>query len=137
MHDRKYVLMSIKPVYAELIKSGRKTIELRRVAPKVKPGDVLVIYESSPIKRITAVCEIEAIIVTEPSTLWEISKTAAGLSINSFKQYFAGKNQAVGIQLRRVQKLNEPKELSALSENMRAPQSYRYISHEQYRILTE
>ena len=67
MYDKKYVLMSIKPVYAKLIKSGQKTIELRRIAPKVKSGDILVIYESSPVKRVTAFCEIEAMVVTEPN----------------------------------------------------------------------
>mgnify|MGYP001020181255 CR=1 FL=1 len=35
MNEKKYVLMSIKPVYAELIKSGEKTVELRRVLPKM------------------------------------------------------------------------------------------------------
>lgn len=127
--------MSIKPVYAELIKTGQKTIELRRVAPKVKAGDVLVIYESSPVKRVTAFCEIEAIVVTEPNKLWENASNMAGITKDSFARYFEGKTQAAGIELGKVQILNVPKELGILSSDMQAPQSYRYLSQEQFQML--
>lgn len=137
MQDKKYILMSIKPVYAEQIKSGQKTIELRRIAPKVKSGDVLIIYESSPVKQITAFCEIETIIVAEPNKLWETAKGVAGLSYDSFARYFDGKSQAVGIKLGKVKKMRAPKELSVISVDMQAPQSYRYLSRDQFQILTE
>lgn len=137
MHDKKYVLMSIKPVYAELIKSGQKTIELRRIAPKVNTGDVLVIYESSPVKRVTSFCEIESMVVTEPSKLWEIAKNTVGLTYDSFLKYFDGKTQAVGIKLGRVQRLSNPKELCVISKDLKAPQSYRYLTQEQFQTLTE
>ena len=137
MHDKKYVLMSIKPVYAELIKTGQKTIELRRIAPKVTAGDVLVIYESSPVKRVTAFCEIEAIVVTEPNKLWENSSDIAGVNRDSFVKYFEGKTQAVGIKLGEVQIISAPKELGSISTDMQAPQSYRYLSKEQFRTLAE
>lgn len=137
MYDKKYVLMSIKPVYAELIKSGQKKIELRRIAPKVKPGDVLIIYESSPVKRVTAFCEIDSIVVTEPSKLWEIAKNAAGLTYDSFAKYFDGKPQASGIKLGKVQLLSTPKELSIISTDMQAPQSYRYLTQKQFQTITE
>lgn len=137
MYDKKYVLMSIKPVYAELIKSGQKKIELRRIAPKVKPGDILIIYESSPVKRITAYCEIDSIVVTEMNKLWEIAKDVAGLTYESFAKYFAGKPQASGIKLRKVQLLSTPRELSVISTDMQAPQSYRYLTQKQFQTLTE
>lgn len=137
MYDKKYVLMSIKPVYAKLIKSGQKTIELRRIAPKVKSGDILVIYESSPVKRITAFCEIQAVVSTDPSKLWEIACDTAGLSRESFMEYYEGKKQAVGIKLGNVQVLNIPRELRVFSENFQAPQSYRYLTQEQFQTLTE
>ena len=137
MQDKKYILMSIKPVYAEQIKSGQKTIELRRIAPKVKSGDVLIIYESSPVKQITAFCEIEAIVVAEPNKLWETAKGVAGLSYDSFIKYFDEKSQAVGIKLGKVKEMSVPKGLSVISIDMQAPQSYRYLSREQFQILTE
>lgn len=137
MYDKKYVLMSIKPVYAELIKSGQKTIELRRIAPKVKSGDILVIYESSPVKRITAFCEIQAVISTDPRKLWEIACDTAGLSRDAFMEYYEGKKQAVGIKLGSVQVLSIPKELRIISEHVQAPQSFRYLTQEQFQTLAE
>lgn len=135
MNDRKYILMSIKPQYAELIKSGQKTVELRRIAPKVKPGDVLVIYESTPVRQITSFCEIEEMIIAEPNKLWERVCNAAGLSYDSFVKYFEGKSQAVGIKLRNVHLLDEPKALSVISMDLRAPQSFRYLCQEEFRVL--
>ncbi len=135
MDDRKFVLMSIKPRYAELIKSGEKTIELRRVAPKVNPGDVLVIYESTPVQKITSFCEIDEMIITEPEKLWERSCGTTGLSHDSFKRYFEGKSQAVGIKLKNVKVLENPKILSAISMDLRAPQSYRYLSQMEFQVL--
>lgn len=135
MDGRKYVLMSIKPRYAELIKSGEKTLELRRIAPKVNPGDILIIYESMPVKRITAFCTIDEMIIAEPEKLWKMAKGAAGLSHDAFVRYFAGKSQAAGIKLRNVHLLKEPKLLSVISMNLRAPQSYRYLGQEEFQIV--
>lgn len=137
MDDRKYVLMSIKPRYADLIKSGEKTIELRRIAPKVNPGDVLIIYESTPVKQITAFCAIDEMIIAEPEKLWEKANGTTGLSHDSFMRYFEGKSQAAGIKLGNVHLLKKPKPLSAISMNLRAPQSYRYLGQEEFRILTK
>lgn len=137
MRDKKYVLMSIKPIYAELIKSGKKTIELRRIAPKVNSGDVLVIYESAPVKRITSYCEIDAVIIAEPTQLWEIACDSAGVTLDSFTDYFKGKMYAVGIKLGIPQILSASKELSEVSADLQAPQSYRYLTQDQFKKITK
>ncbi len=137
MDDKKYVLMSIKPRYAELIKSGSKTIELRRVAPKVKSGDILVIYESSPVQQITSFCEIDEIIICEPNGLWKKVSNVAGLTYDSFMEYFNGKLQAIGIKLRHVHVLEETKPLSAISKELCAPQSFRYLTQEEFMQLNK
>ena len=59
LNEKKYVLMSIKPIYAEFIKNGEKTVELRRVLPKIKYGDVIVVYETAPVQRITMTCTVK------------------------------------------------------------------------------
>ena len=136
MDDRKFVLMSIKPQYAKLIKSGEKTNKLRKIAPKVNAGDILIVYESMPVKRITAFCTIDEVIIAEPEKLWERANEASGLSHDSFMRYFEGKSHAAGIKLRNVHLLKEPKPLSAISMNLRAPQSYRYLNQKEFLILT-
>lgn len=76
-------------------------------------------------------------VVTEPSKLWNIANGKAGLTYDSFQRYFKGKLQAVGIKLRKVHILDDPIELNAISENLQAPQSYRYLTKEQFMTLME
>ena len=76
-------------------------------------------------------------VVTEPNKLWEIACDTAGLSRDSFVEYYEGKKQAVGIKLGKVQVLNIPRELRVISEKVQAPQSYRYLTQEQFQTLTE
>lgn len=137
MAEKRYLLMSIKPVYAQKIKAKEKTIELRCSSPKVSSGDVLVIYESSPIQRITAYCEIDSIISMPPTELWEVVEEKAGIVRSAFEEYFAGKQEGVGICLKEVTTLSSPQPLSIISEDFYAPQSYRYISEEQFLRLLE
>lgn len=132
MTERRYLLMSIKPVYAQKIKAKEKTVELRCSSPKVSSGDILVIYESSPVQRVTAYCEIESIISMPPAKLWELVKEKAGISWKSFEDYFSGKKEGIGICLRDVNTLSFSQPLSVISKDFSAPQSYRYISEEQF-----
>ena len=136
MAEKRYLLMSIKPVYAEKIKAKEKSIELRCSSPKVSSGDILVIYESSPVQKVTAYCEIDSIISMSPAKLWEIVKEKAGITWSSFEHYFSGKKEGVGICLKDVNMLSSPQPLSVISEDFCAPQSYRYISEEQFLRMT-
>lgn len=137
MAEKKYLLMSIKPLYAQKIKANEKSIELRCSSPKVSSGDILVIYESSPIQRVTAYCEIDSIISMPPAMLWEVVKENAGIAQSAFERYFAEKKEGVGICLKDIKTLSSPQPLSIISEKFCAPQSYRYISEEQFLRLIE
>lgn len=132
MAERRYLLMSIKPIYAKKIKAKEKTIELRCSSPKVSSGDILVIYECFPVQRVTAYCEIESIVSMPPAKLWEIVKEKAGITWKSYEDYFSGKKKGVGIYLKDVNTLFSPQPLSVISEGFSAPQSYCYISEEQF-----
>ena len=135
MAEKRYLLMSIKPVYAQKIKAKTKTIELRCSSPKVSSGDILVIYESSPIQRITAYCNIDSVISMSPEKLWEAVKEKAGIAKDAFEEYFSGKQEGVGICLKNINMLSAPQPLSVIAEDFCAPQSYRYISEEQFRRI--
>ena len=132
MNEKKYILMSIKPQYAEVIKSGEKTVELRRVAPNAHPGDIVVIYESSPVKRITSYFEIDSIYRETPDELWDKLGQNACISKESFDTYFTAKDVACGIKIKNVALLSTPFKLSNLSKSITAPQSYRYITKEDF-----
>ena len=133
----KYVLMSIKPCYARLIKAGEKTVELRRVAPKITSGDFIVIYESKPVQRITAICEVETVVSAKILDLWGQVQNEICITKDLFEQYFAGKECGNGIKIKNVSVLQTSKALSELSSNLLPPQSYRYISALQFDSLLE
>lgn len=135
MNERKYILMSIKPQYAEAIKSGEKTVELRRVAPSAHPGDIIVIYESSPVKKITSYFEIDSILCVSPKELWNKFGSSACISKKSFDAYFQAKKVACGIKIKNVSLFPSPFCLTDLSETFTAPQSYRFITQEQFSNL--
>ena len=94
---RKYVLMAIKPQYAYYIKEGTKTIELRKIAPKVNSGDMLIIYESAPISKITAYGKIEHIFAMSPHELWKLVTGKVKIDEDTYYDYFTHKKKAYGI----------------------------------------
>lgn len=89
--------MSIKPAYAEHIKNGRKTVELRRVLPRIEAGDMIIVYESAPIQRITMTCIVEKTLSCETDKLWCGFGQEACIDYEAFKKYFQGKRIANGI----------------------------------------
>ena len=64
------ILMSVRPQYAEKILRGEKTVELRRVRPRVAPGDVIVMYVSSPEREVRALLQVEEVLEAHPAALW-------------------------------------------------------------------
>ena len=136
MIKTKYVLMSIKPCYARLIKAGKKTVELRRVAPKIGSGDFIVIYESKPVQCITAICEVGTVISMSPSDLWNQVQNEICITKDTFEEYFKGKKCGSGIRFKRVSVLKIAKPLHELSPDLLPPQSYRYISAPLFNALS-
>src|SRR5258708_10947703 len=64
-------LISIRPRFAEMIFSGSKTVELRRVCPKVSIGDLALVYVSSPAMELRGSFEVGKILTGSPTALWK------------------------------------------------------------------
>ncbi|MBR7064037.1 MAG: hypothetical protein IKI31_02660 [Treponema sp.] len=47
------IILSIKPKWAELIYSGKKTIEWRKCVPRFRNIEKVFLYETAPVKKIT------------------------------------------------------------------------------------
>lgn len=131
MTQKRYVLIAIKPKYAELIKQGKKTVELRRVAPKVEAKDILAIYESFPICKVTSYAEVDAVVSLDLEKLWGNIGADAMVNRCDFDAYFKGKYFGNGIKLAKVKVLRNPKSLNILS-GVKVPQNYRYLTEEQF-----
>lgn len=118
--------MPIKPVYAEKIIAGSKKFEFRRASIK---GDLthLIIYASSPVKKIIGIASVDGVDVSCPQDTWMHTKHAAGISQEDFLEYFQGKDKAVTIRLKDVLSLDReicPREIEA---GFKVPQSFKYV----------
>jgi predicted transcriptional regulator len=133
------LLVSIRPRFVSLLLSGDKTVELRRTPPNVQPGALVLIYESSPNRRLVGRGQVTSIDADEPSVIWDRHGHNTGLSREEFNGYFRGTNRAVAIKIHNVSPLTRPaslEELRARWTGFRPPQSFRYLSPSQVARLT-
>lgn len=131
-----YILMSIKPRFAQLILQRQKTIEIRRTNIKANRGDKVAIYASSPKKRIVGYFTIDDIKYDDVNRTWSDFGQYTCLSADEYKDYLMGKSNVCAIRITDV----EEKEGCSLEEisskiSIRVPQSYRYISEDTFRRL--
>ncbi len=125
------VLLSIRPEYARKIFDGTKTVELRRTCPRVKKGDLILIYVSSPMKALAGFFRVSQIMKETPERLWLLIGADAGISKSEFDNYYSGASIGFGIHIDRVRRLKNPVSLEWLKAKWPGflpPQSYRYIA---------
>jgi len=65
-------LMSIKPKWAKELYSGKKTVEFRKSSPPV--GSLVFLYESTPVRAVTGVFIVSAILSSHASHVWYAAK---------------------------------------------------------------
>ena len=119
------VLMSIKPKFVKQIFEGIKLFELRK---KIFRREVktIIIYESSPTKKIVGEFTIDKIISDTPQKIYLDYGESLGISKNEYFKYFKNVDIAYAIKIKKVIKYE--KELTLADFNLeRAPQSYQYI----------
>lgn len=122
----KAILISIKPQYAAAIYAGTKTFELRKCQPHVAVGTPMLIYETSPVKRITGVAYYCGTIVGNPWRLWYKLCYSLGIEYKPFMDYYKTDRFAYAWRLIQAKKFARPMQLSDLNLS-RPPQSYQFI----------
>ena len=134
MKNNKYLFISVKPIYAQKILSREKSIELRKLKPKVSSGDYIITYASGLQKAVVGFGRIKQVIVMTPQEMWNSYSQHLGIDKESFGDYYAGKSKAVGIEIDSVRSLTIPIPLSRLREidaSFVPPQVYRYVTNRQ------
>jgi predicted transcriptional regulator len=113
--------------------AGEKILEFRRIFAK-QPVDFLVIYSSSPKKRIVAIAKIQNVHEASPTALWNLSRTKSpGITRQELYRYFFGKSKGFAIEISSVMRANgEGIDPTTLFENFNAPQSFRYLDPRDY-----
>ncbi len=133
--ETKAVLISIHPKYVTKILEGSKKVEFRRVWA-VQKVTHLVIYSTSPEMKVMATVEIESVRTENEPTLWEIAKNyGGGLTRKELKNYFHGVTKGYALLLNSVKRIDTPLPLSEAIPGVRAPQSFLYLTKEQFSVV--
>lgn len=122
------VLLSIKPKYADSTISGQKKYEFRKVVFKKNHINFVYIYSSSPVKRIVGAFRIGDIIEDRPSVLWERLSEFSGLSEQEFFKYFENSDKGFAIEIRNLERFDNPVDPTELFPDFRPPQSFCYVN---------
>jgi len=136
--QRDSLLLSIRPEYACKVFDGTKTVELRRVKPRVGKGDKVLVYVSAPVKAFVGGFQVCEIIHGPPKQLWKEIKHEAGITREEFNTYYEGTATAFGIVVDCPWELKQPVPLENLRQHFsrfHPPQSYRYLCHAEMQEL--
>ena len=119
------IILPIKPSYVSRILNGTKRYEFRT---KVSKRDIskILIYETTPTKKVVAEVEIIDVLEMRPDDLWKETEGYGGISKRDYDKYFLDREVAYAYKLGKVTKFEEPKELIHYGIN-HAPQSFVYI----------
>jgi predicted transcriptional regulator len=130
-----HVILSIKPKYAEAILSGNKKCEFRK---KILPKKIrfVIIYSTSPVGKIVGTFKIKRQDHGSPSEIWKRHKRNAGITHEEYENYYNQSKQAVCIEIESVNKLKQPIDPYKETNDFVAPQSFRYLKHKDYSMLS-
>ncbi len=120
------VILSIKPEYALKIFNGTKKFEFRKVIFKNPNVKTVVVYASAPIQQVIGEFEIDNIYSYEPDAIWEMAKSDSGITEDFFYKYFANREIAHAIKIKKTKRYRKPLSLKE-NFNVVPPQSYVYL----------
>ena len=127
------LILSLKPHFADAILAGAKTVELRRIRPRIDVPATVLVYASSPVKALVGTCTVLKVESLSLADLWSHHKSQIGLNYNEFRRYFAGLSVGIGLTLSSAKPLSQKIPLTDLREHyqgFRPPQSFAYIDVE-------
>lgn len=124
---RSVVLLPIQPRYANPILDGVKRVEFRKRAFRREVSHV-VVYSSSPVKQVVGFFEILGIDEAPPAQLWSRYSHVGAILKEDYDRYFSRCDDGVAIRVGKVHVFKKPFPLGDISPELRAPQSYAYLS---------
>lgn len=120
------VMISIKPEFADKIFNGNKKYEFRKVVFTRNDIVAVVVYASSPIRKVIGEFKVKRIISASPYSVWHQTKIYAGISKEYFDNYFIHRHVVHAIHIGDTKKYRTPKDLSVFGIKY-PPQSFMYI----------
>ncbi len=132
--NRKVILISIHPEYANAIFKGEKKIEFRKLNIP-RNIDHVVLYVTSPEQKIVGYFSIKKIIQDKPSELWRKFSHVSGTTKEFFNKYYKDQEAGIGLLVKEVNILKNPCKLEQAGSGKRPPQSFSYIDSRFWRNL--
>ena len=122
------VLLSIKPEFAEKILDGSKKYEFRKAIFKNKKVKKIIIYASSPVKKVVGEFHLDKVLEDDLEKLWSKTKRHAGITKDYFNKYFILKDRGYAIKIKTVHKYQRRFCLKKKFNIKFPPQSFIYLS---------
>jgi len=118
--------MSIHPQYAEAILDRRKLVEFRK-RPLAADVVSVLIYATSPVKRVVGEFSIAETVAATPEELWNKFGDVGCIDRASYFRYYANTATAVALVVGSARRLDDLP-LSAFSPVPTVPQSFSYLA---------
>ena len=121
----KKVIFSLKPAWAEKILSGEKKVEFRR-SVCTESVERILLYETSPVRKITGEVCVDVIISGTPEEVWEKLGEKAAMTKREYDRYYLKKDRAVAYCLSHPVRYERGRELAEYGIAS-APRSFVYV----------
>ena len=121
------VLLSVKPRFAEAILEGEKTFEFRRAVFRRQDIETVVLYASSPTRRVVGEFTIDQVLSLALDALWGATQTGGAIDREYFDQYFQGCTTGHALKVKRARRYRSPLCLRANFGINHPPQSFCYL----------
>lgn len=119
-------LLSIKPLYAEAILAGVKTVEIRRR----KIGDDIAriaLYSTSPVQAVVGECIVKGQDIGSPFDLWDRLGRHTGISEKLYCHYAVNADRMAAIRLAEPRRYISPMPRDLIDSASRPPYSVKYL----------
>lgn len=131
--NREIVLMSIHPKFAKKILSGQKLVEFRKTK-LAKDVKYILIYATSPQKKIVGYFKVDGIDIDTPKSIWDKYANVGCVEKKFYWTYYSNSNKAIAIKVGSVFELKNPLEYSSIF-NINPPQNFYYINNNTINLI--
>lgn len=125
------ILLSIKPVFAKAIMSGKKEYELRKARPRAPTPILVFLYSTRPDMAIVGYFHVPEILEENVQRLWNTVGRFSALTKACFFEYFGNHRMGSAWRIDSPTSLGDPLPLSEIREydpHYNPPQSMEYMN---------
>lgn len=123
------IILPIRKEFSDKIFSGEKKFEFRKNVP-INPVSKIYVYESRGAGAIVGEFTVDSVITGCPEDLWDATKHASGINLDSYLAYFHGKSKAFAYPIKTFVRYERPKRLSEFGLSA-APQNFVKVDRRQ------